>query len=92
MNNVVRPTSHNAAALLPRTVYAPQPRRGCRHEAARAAILQVNRCAHSHAKPPPHFVRPANAAHLLIRAAKMSSNMRFARSETLCAIRLKFFG
>jgi hypothetical protein len=28
------PTAPNSTALLPRTVYAPQLRRGCRHEAA----------------------------------------------------------
>jgi hypothetical protein len=42
-----------------------------RLRAARATVLLGHSAAlHSHAKPPPQFVGPGNAAHFLIRAAK----------------------
>jgi hypothetical protein len=64
---------------------------GSIHDLNDVRIL-VNRYAHSDAKPPPRFFGPAFAVQTLIRAAKTSSNCRFATAGTLSASFLKFVG
>jgi hypothetical protein len=60
-------TAHNSAALLPRTVYA-------------APLLGLGLHSHGLFR---HIACPRNAAHLLIRAAKTSSNRRFAAAGVM---------
>jgi hypothetical protein len=68
-------TAHN------RTVYASPPVGG-----SGSVRLGHSATLHSHGSLHPHFVRPANATHLLIRAAKTSHT-----AGTLCAMPPKSF-
>jgi hypothetical protein len=63
----VQKASHNRSVCAS-GLAAPRPPQWLGHSATRPSYAGE----HSHGKPPPHFVRPANAPHLPIRAAKPS--------------------